>query len=106
MLGMGIVFAIKDEFSREAQNIQAHFGRLEGGANVMAQKVTASMSAMKMGMAGIGIGIGIVAPFASAINSARDFEQQLSNIKSLGVTREEMVKVEQEAMRMGATVPS
>jgi TP901 family phage tail tape measure protein len=102
LLGMGLVFALKDEFSASADRIQAKMGILSGGADNMASQMTASLNTMKLGLATVGVGLAIASPFAIAIDKARDFEAQLSSIKSLGVVASDMEKLKDLAMQMGA----
>ncbi len=154
VLGMGVVFEIRDAFSRQANQIGRSLNGLQSQAQQMATAVNSSMrstvdttekhirdaqgrlrdangrflsmgskgytDAIKSGMIdmekalsdsmskmqnatmGLFAGVAMLSPFALAINKAREFEAQLSNIKSLGVLQQDMAKVEGLAMEMGA----
>lgn len=102
VLGMGIIFAIKDAYSNEASKIQAQLAKIGGASDQMMKQVTTSLNNIKLGLAGLGIGLALASPFLIAINKAREFEQQMSNIKALGVMGSQMQEVEKLAMEMGA----
>jgi len=65
------------------------------------EDVSGSMAAVGAGVMAVGIGIGAV--LGKAANTAAEFEYQLSSIKAIsGATAEEMKKLENQALEMGA----
>lgn len=103
-LGMGVSFYLRDNFTRNAQNIQREFGKLEGSTDTFSQKINRSMDGMQLGGTLIGIGGLLIAPFAAATQKAAEFEKQMSGVKSV-MSPEEAKKYSKEleilALQMG-----
>lgn len=81
---------------------KAYLDAIKNGAIDMEKALSDSMAKLQNSAMGLFAGLAALSPFGLAINKAREFEQQLSNIKSLGVTGEKMQQVEKLAMEMGA----
>jgi TP901 family phage tail tape measure protein len=79
-----------------------YLNAIRSGAVSLEKAVSDSIGKMQTAMGGLLAGAALASPFVVAINKAREFEQQLSNIKSLGVLPAQMQQVEALAMEMGA----
>lgn len=99
---MGIMIEMHDAFSNTANTVGQSMGRVQSQATAMQQAVQNSMNKMQNAFGGLLAGAALASPFVLAVNKAREFEAQLSNIKSLGVLQSDMAKVEELAMKMGA----
>lgn len=83
ILGMGVTFILKDEFTRTSQKIKSEFQSLTGVTDNLSQKVASSMNAMKLGFGAVALGGALLTPFVLATNKAMEFEAQMSKVKAV-----------------------
>ena len=65
ILGIGLVFTLKDEVSSAAEKMTNKFKQLDGVSDQLANKMVTNLKKIGQGTALIGIGASITAPFVS-----------------------------------------
>lgn len=103
ILGIGLVFTLKDEVSNAADKMTNKFKQLNYVSSETAAKMESSLKGIGTGFKLMGAGAAILAPFAMATQVAADFEAQMSNIKAVtGATNDQMLTYGDTIKKAGA----
>lgn len=101
MIGTGIVFSLKDQFSATADKIKGKWKELDGVTEMATLKMERSLNRMKMGFAGLMISAAILAPFALGVKTALQLEDKLADVrKTTGMTADEAERLKDNLFAM------
>ncbi len=92
VLGIGLVFTLKDEVSNAASKMTQKFQQLNYVSSETAAKMESSLKGIGKGFGLMTAGAAIASPFVAAINVAADFEAQMSNVKAATKASAEQIK--------------
>ncbi|GAB4493399.1 MAG: hypothetical protein OHK0045_22850 [Raineya sp.] len=100
MLGFGLVFDLKNNFSQEASRIEMQMNSL----NSAAKGLDSAMSSFKGGFAMASAGLALLAPLKNAVSVSMDFNKAISEVGAISnASAEDMQKLKQQAMDLGAS---
>jgi TP901 family phage tail tape measure protein len=87
VLGIGLVFTLKDEVSNAASKMTQKFQQLNYVSTETAAKMESSLSGISKGFGFMAAGAAILAPLGLAVQEAANFESQLKELSAItGVT--------------------
>lgn len=81
MIGTGIIFSLKDQFSAAADKIKGKWKELEGVTEQATMRMEVAMNRVKMGFAGLAIGSALVAPMAIGLKTAMELEDKMADVR-------------------------
>ncbi|WP_338813206.1 phage tail tape measure protein [Bernardetia sp. Wsw4-3y2] len=102
VLGIGLVFTLKDEVSNAASAMTQKFKQLDYVSSETAAKMESSLKGIGSGFKLMGAGAAILTPFAVAVNTAAKFEEQMSSVKAATASSaNQMVDIKEVIMKAG-----
>ncbi|WP_338761844.1 phage tail tape measure protein [Bernardetia sp. ABR2-2B] len=102
VLGIGLVFTLKDEVSNAASKMTQKFKQLDYVSSETAAKMESSLKGIGTGFKMMGAGAAILTPFAIAVNTASKFEAQMSSVKAATASSaEQMESIKEVIMKAG-----
>lgn len=102
MIGLGLVFTLKDQVSNAANSMIDRFQKLGNVSEKTANQMRANMDGIGTGMGIAAAGAAILAPLGAAVSASMDFNKAVSAVGAVAnASAEDLQKFKAQAMELG-----
>ncbi|WP_291726168.1 phage tail tape measure protein [Bernardetia sp.] len=103
ILGIGLVFTLKDEVSNAAQQMTQKFKQLDYVSSETAARMESSLKGIGTGFKMMGAGAALLAPLGLAVSKSMEFNKAISAVGAVSnASAQDLTRLKEQAIKLGS----